>query len=78
MIEILDEMLQLACPGSEVKIGTKCIHGKYYIGDLSIMTSNINHLQRIINIIEIFCESLTLEEPIYQIFKFGISVYSSK
>ena len=57
MIEILDEMLQLACPGIGVKIGTKCIHGKYYIDDLSIMTSNINHLQRIINIIEIFCES---------------------
>ena len=50
-------MLQLACPGIGVKIGTKWINGKYYIDDLSIMTSNINDLQRIINIIEIFCES---------------------
>ena len=30
MIEILDDMLQLACPGIGVKIGTKCIHGKLY------------------------------------------------
>ena len=55
MIEILDEMLQLACSGIRVKIGTKWIHGKYYIDDPSIVTSNINDLQRIINIIGIFC-----------------------
>ena len=39
MIEVLDEMLQYTCPGIGVKIGTKCIHGKYYIDDLSIMMS---------------------------------------
>ena len=47
-------MLQLACPGIGVKIGTKYIHGKYYIDDLSIMTSNINDLQRTMKIIEFF------------------------
>ena len=57
MIEISDEMLQLACPVIGVKIGTKWIHAKYSIDDLSIMTSNINDLQRIINIIVFFCES---------------------
>ena len=57
MIEVLDEMLQFACPGIEVKIGTKCIHGKYYIDDLSIMTSKIPDLQRILGIVENFCVS---------------------
>ena len=43
MIEVLDEMLQFACPRIGDKIGTKCIHGK--IDDLSIMTSKIEDLQ---------------------------------
>ena len=57
MIEVLDEMLQFACPGIGVKIGTKCIHGKYYIDDLSIMTSKVKDLQRVLGIVEKFCES---------------------
>ena len=36
---------------------TKCIHGKYYIDDLSIMTSKIPDLQRILGIVENFCVS---------------------
>ena len=57
MIEVLDEMLHFACPGIGVKIGTKYIHGKYYIDDLSIMTSKIEDLQRILGIVEQFCKS---------------------
>ena len=58
MIEVLDELLQFACPGIGVEIGTKCIHGKYYIDDPSIMTSRIEDLQRVLGIVEIFSESL--------------------
>ena len=36
----------------------KCIHGKYYIDDPSIMTSRIEDLQRVLGIVEIFSESL--------------------
>ena len=58
MIEVLDEMLQFACPEIGVKIGTKCIHGKYYNDDLiSIMTSKIEDLQRVPGIVENFCMS---------------------
>ena len=44
--------------GIGVKIGMKCIHGKYYIDDPSIMTSRIEDLQRVLGIVEIFSESL--------------------
>ena len=88
MIEILDEMLQLACPGIGVKIGTKCIHVKYVIEDLCIVTSNTITFRESSTLLSLFARVLvihlilvkqkfacsTKEEPIYQIFKFDISV----
>ena len=88
MIEVLDELLQFACPGIGVEIGTKCIHGKYYIDDRSIMTNKIKDLQRVLGIVEQFSKSFgfkvnisvcsTREEQTSLIFKYGISVNSSK
>ena len=43
-------------PGLESKLG-RIFHGKYYIDDLSIMTSKIEDLQRILGIVEQFCKS---------------------
>ena len=40
-----------------VKMGSKYISGKYYIGDLSLMTGKIEDLQKALGIIEHFCFS---------------------
>ena len=91
MIEVLDEMLQFACPGIGVKIGTKCIHGKYYIDDLSIMTSMRTFRESLVLLsnfakvkglklilVKQKCVCSTREEQTSLIFKYGISVNSSK
>ena len=40
-----------------VKVGSNYVAGKFYIDDLSLMTGNIEDLQKAFRIIENFCAS---------------------
>ena len=52
MIEILDEYLKISCPNMGVKVGSNYVAGKFYVDDLSLMTGNIEDLQKAFRIIE--------------------------
>ena len=54
MVKILDEYLKLVCPEMGVKIGTTHIYGKYCVDDLSLMTDQIEELQKALGMIENF------------------------
>ena len=54
---ILDEYLKIACPKMGVKVGSNYVAGKFYIDDFSLMTGNIEDLQKAFRIIENFCAS---------------------
>ena len=75
MIEILDEYLKIPCPKMGVKVGSNYVAGKFYIDDLSLMTGNIEDLQKAFRIIENFSASFGFKVNINKI---EICVFSTR